>query len=124
MIKIACVGILCADVIVEKVLKYPKLGFLEKVNSITMHSGGNAMTNAINLKKLGVNSAIIGMVGNDMFGNYLKECLDKQNVDIRGLKTSKKAQTSTSVLMVDNSGERSFFHCTGTNDEFSINDID
>lgn len=122
--KIACVGILVADVIVEPVNAYPDKGVLEKVNSITVHNGGNAMTASINLKKLGVESSIVGMVGNDMFGDFLRQKLDAANVDTRALKTSADTQTSASVLMIDKTGERSFFHCVGTNAVFSINDID
>ena len=72
MKKVVCLGILVADVIVEPVDKYPGKGVLEKVNSITVHNGGNAMTASINLNKLGVDSSVIGMVGNDMFGEFLK----------------------------------------------------
>lgn len=122
--KVACVGILVADVIVEPVIAYPEKGVLEKVNSITVHNGGNAMTASINLRKLGVESKMVGMVGNDMFGQFLRERLQKADVDTRGLKTSDKDQTSASVLMIDKNAERSFFHCVGTNAVFGIDDID
>ena len=122
--KVACVGILVADVIVEPVIAYPEKGVLEKVNSITVHNGGNAMTASINLRKLGVESKMVGMVGNDMFGQFLRERLEKAEVDTRGLKVSDKDQTSASVLMIDKNAERSFFHCVGTNAVFSIDDID
>ncbi len=125
MKKVACVGIMVADVIVEPVETYPEHGLLVPVNSITMHSGGNAMTASINLRKLGVESSLIGGVGNDMFGDYLKNCLIKANVKTDGIKTYDKVQTSTSVLMIEkNTGERSFFHCRGANGAFSIDDID
>ena len=48
MKKVACVGILVADVIVQPVHKFPEKGVLEPVDSITVHNGGNAMTAAIN----------------------------------------------------------------------------
>ncbi len=124
MKKVGCVGILVADVIVEPVTGYPEKGVLLPVNSITMHNGGNAMTATINLKKMGVESTIIGMVGSDMFGQFLKGKLEDAGVNTAGLKTSDKAQTSASVLMIDESGERSFFHCTGTNAVFDESDID
>ena len=121
---VACVGILVADVIVEKVFRYPGKGVLEPVNSITMHNGGNAMTAAINLRKFGVQSHMVGMVGDDMFGQFLASKLKDASVDTAGLRVSDRAQTSTSVLMIDDAGERSFFHCTGTNAVFSYDDID
>ncbi len=122
--KAACVGILVADIIVEPVSKYPEKGLLMPVNSITLHNGGNAMTAAVNLKKLGVDTAIIGKVGADMFGKYLKARLADTGVDTRGLSIDAKVQTSASVLMLDKTGERSFFHCVGANGAFSLSDID
>lgn len=124
MKKVACVGILVADIIVEPVSNYPEKGILESVNSITMHNGGNAMTAAINLRKLGVESYMVGMVGDDMFGTFLKNKLEESGIDTKGVKISSEAQTSSSVLMIDKSGERSFFHCKGTNAIFSESDID
>lgn len=124
MMKIACVGILVADTIVEPVNGFPGKGILKNVNSITMHNGGNAMTASINIKKLGVETAIIGMVGKDSYGDFLVKKLSDSNVDTAGLKVSDSAQTSTSVLMIDSTGERSFFHCKGTNAVFSESDID
>lgn len=125
MKKVACVGILVADVIVEPVKAYPEKGVLEPVNSITMHSGGNAMTASINLRKMGVESTLVGRVGNDMFGDYLKKCLTDAGVKTDGIKSDDRAQTSASVLMIEEgTGERSFFHCVGSNGIFSIDDID
>jgi len=122
--KVACVGILVADVIVEPVGNYPEKGVLEPVNSITVHNGGNAMTAAINLKKMGGDSAMFGMVGKDMMGDYLEKRLAEEGVDTCGLVKSDKAQTSSSVLMIDKEGQRSFFHCRGANGVFSVEDID
>lgn len=125
MKSVACVGILVADVIVESVKEYPEKGLLLPVNSITVHSGGNAMTASINLKRYGVQSSIIGKVGNDLFGEYLRNVLKDKGVSTQGLKADKAVQTSASVLMIDSeSGERSFFHCVGSNASFSIEDID
>ena len=58
MMKVACVGILVADVIVDSIDKFPNKGELLPVNAITVHNGGNAMTASINLKKLGVSSSM------------------------------------------------------------------
>ena len=124
MMKIACVGILVADAIVERVSEYPQKGVMVPVNSISMCNGGNAMTAAINLRKLGVQSCIMGMVGKDMFGEFLIKKLAETGVGVNGLKISDVVQTSASVLMIDDYGERSFFHCKGANAVFSEKDID
>lgn len=123
MKKVACVGILVADVMVEPVKRLPDKGGLLPVNSITMHNGGNAMTAAINLKKRGIESYMVGMVGDDMFGEFLKSKLQTAGVNVDGLKTEPKTQTSASVVVIDESGERSFLHCKGANAELTVDDI-
>lgn len=123
MKKVACVGILVADVIVEPISKYPEKGVLVPVNSITMHNGGNAMTAAINLKKLEVESAIIGMIGDDIFGSFLKSKFCEAGIETSGLMVNENVQTSASVLMIDENAERSFFHVTGANAVFCEKDV-
>ena len=124
MYDVACVGILVADVIVKPVEKMPEKGILSPVDSIELFSGGNAMTAAINLRKMGLSSAMVGMVGDDRFGEFLRGCLEKYDVCTRGLKSTDKAQTSASTLLISDEGERSFWHCVGANGIFSIDDID
>ncbi len=122
--KVACVGILVADVMASPVDTVPERGMLSQVNAITVHSGGNAMTASINLTKMGVDAKIVGKVGNDMFGMYLRDCLNKAGVDTRALKQDDTVQTSASVVLSESTGERSFLHCVGTNAVFSVSDID
>lgn len=122
--KIACVGIMVADVMTDPIEAFPEPGKLVKIGAVTLHNGGNAMTAAINLKKMGVDAKMVGKLGNDMFGYYLRDCLDKAGVDTKGLRTDDKVQTSVSVVLLDATGERSFLHCTGTNAVLSVNDID
>ena len=123
MIDIACVGILVADVLTKTVDKFPQKGLLEQVDSIELFSGGNAMTASINIKKIGLESAIIGKIGNDSFGDFLESCLVKAGVETKGLSRDNNAQTSTSVLFSDKDGERTFFHCVGANGTFSLDDV-
>ena len=123
MIDVACVGILVADVITKPVDEIPEKGLLGLVDSIELFSGGNAMTAAINIKKIGLNSAVIGKIGNDPFGDFLEGCLDKSGVDTRGISRDEKVQTSTSVALSSSDGERTFLHCVGANGTFSVDDV-
>lgn len=123
MKRVACVGILVADVMAP-VGAMPARGELARVDSVTVHNGGNAMTAAINLHKMGVESYMVGKVGDDLFGKFLSDCLDKEGVDISGLKRDSDTQSSVSLVLLDSSGERSFLHCVGTNATFSYSDID
>ncbi len=124
MIDVACVGIMVADIKIRPVTKIPERGLLEKVDMIELHSGGNAMTAAININRLGLDAAIIGKVGCDSLGDYLISELEKNNVCTAGVARDEKAQTSASVLILSGDGERSFFHCVGADGTFRISDVD
>ena len=124
MKKVACVGILVADVMTKPVDSVPEKGLLSQVDAIELYSGGNAMTAAVNMRKMGVESYIIGKVGEDVFGRFLEEKMQEQGVDTTGLKHDKNTQTAVSVVLSASDGERTFLHCVGTNGTFSIDDVD
>lgn len=123
VIDVSCVGILVADVIAKPVSKVPEKGLLSLVDSIELFTGGNAMTASINISKLGLKSAIVGKVGEDYFGEFLKNVLLSKGVNCEALSTDKNNQTSASVALSDADGERTFLHCTGSNSSFSIRDV-
>lgn len=77
MIDVACIGILVADVIAKPVDSIPKKGLLGLIDGISLHSGGCAMSAAIDMSKIGLSTALIGKVGNDSFGEFLRESLIK-----------------------------------------------
>ena len=124
MMRVACVGILVADVMASPISSYPGKGERTRIGAVTVYNGGNAMTAAINLKKMGVESCIVGKIGDDMFGEFLRSRLDRAGVDTRGLATDPETQSSVSVVLLDGSGERSFLHCVGTNGTFGLSDVD
>ena len=122
MKKICCVGILVADVMAN-ISSFPKLGELERVESVTVHNGGNAMTAAVNLKRLGVESYLVGKVGDDIFGKGLLAGVKNSEVCTDGVKVDRDNQTSVSIVLLQD-GERSFLHAVGANGRFRLNDID
>ncbi|MCL2513774.1 MAG: carbohydrate kinase family protein [Oscillospiraceae bacterium] len=123
MFDIACVGIIVADVIAKPVDSLPEKGLLGQVGSIRLLNGGNAMTAAVNCSKLGLSSAMLGKIGGDAFGGFLKGVLSENKVNIDGLAVDKNAQTAASVALVGSDGERTFLHCVGADGTFSIDDV-
>lgn len=123
MFEVVCIGVLVADVIVYPVNTMPRRGLLNRVERISLHMGGCAMSAAIDMSKLGLKTALLGMVGNDSLGDFLKDSLVRNNVNIDGLVTDKVSQTSASVVLSDNTGERTFLHYIGVNGIFGMSDI-
>lgn len=123
MFDVACVGILVADVMTKTVDKIPDKGKLGLVDSINMYIGGCAANCAIDMAKLGLRTAIVGTIGKDAFGDFMRNELLSHNVNTDGLALCQKA-SSASIVLSDSSGERTFLHCLGANGIFSERDID
>lgn len=123
MYDITAVGILVTDVLAKPIDKVPGQGELNAINSIEMFSGGNAMTAAINISKLGLRSSLIGKIGTDTFGDFLYKCLEENGIPTNGVKRDHRVQTSASIVLSGSNGERSFLHCKGANAVFDISDI-
>lgn len=58
--------------------------------------------------KLGGSAAMIGMVGEDLFGRYLRGVLQETGIDDRGLKTTAEAETTLAFVSIAPDGDRDF----------------
>lgn len=124
MSKIICLGILVADVIARPVTKLPPKGKLTVVDTIELHTGGCATNSAIALAKIGEDVGVIGLLGKDGLGSFVCNRLIAENVDITGIGHTTKVGTSTTLVLSDTDGERSFMHSYGANGVFAEEDID
>jgi sugar/nucleoside kinase (ribokinase family) len=121
---VTCLGIIVADVIAKTVDELPKRGKLDLIDQLELHLGGCASNAAVDLVKLGVKSAVIGMVGDDGFGHFVVNVMKRNGVIVDGIKVDKRSKTSASVVSVHSNGERSFLHHMGANADFSKDDVD
>lgn len=124
MIDIACVGIIVADAIAKPVEKIPAKGKLELVDTLSLYTGGCAASASIDMAKIGIKVAIIGKMGNDGFGTFMKNAFLENGVITDGLIINENGSTSASLVIVTADGERSFIHCLGENATFVESDID
>lgn len=118
-----CIGILVADVIAKPMTSLPEKGKLMPINSISLHSGGCALSSAVDMSIIGLDTAVVGKIGNDGFGSYLTTVLKTAGVETKGIAVGENSNTSASVVVVGNDSERSFVHCFGANREFCYEDI-
>ncbi|WP_062352616.1 PfkB family carbohydrate kinase [Bacillus kwashiorkori] len=58
--------------------------------------------------RLGKRTSIIGKVGNNQFGCFLKSILNEANINTSGLVFSKDTNTTLAFVHLDENGERSF----------------
>jgi len=123
-VDVVSLGLACADVMVKPVTTLPEKGTLGLVPTLELHLGGLAAATASVLSQLGANVAFLGMVGNDGFGDFIVSKLNEANVNTEHVARSSEASTPATVVMIDDQGERTFLHHSGTAAHFSDKDID
>ncbi|MGQ9697533.1 MAG: carbohydrate kinase family protein [Armatimonadota bacterium] len=121
---VVCLGILVADVLGRPIDSMPPRGKLSLVDQIELHIGGCAANVSIDLARLGFNTATLGMVGNDGFGDFVVQTLEKSGVDAGGVVRTEEAHTSATMIMVHADGERSFLHYIGANAAYREEHVD
>lgn len=111
----AIFGLIVADVVARPMdpRRPPERGGLSVLDSISLHTGGNACNVAVAMAKLGMSVASAGLVGDDLFGAAMVERLSAAKVDASHVRRDPRAQTSATVVAVDPTGERCFFHVPG-----------
>jgi sugar/nucleoside kinase (ribokinase family) len=121
--KVCCVGIAVADVVASPINVMPDKGKLVLVDSIRMVTGGCAVNAGIDLAKMGIDTSVCSLIGEDAFGDFIVNELKRWGVNISGIVRSSRSATSSSIVISDGDGERSFLHTIGANGVFSISDI-
>ena len=122
--QVACLGIMVADVVARPVVDLPARGRLTLVEQMELHTGGCATNTGISLSKLGVDTAVLGAVGADGFGDFVVSRLMEHGIDSRGVRRKSGVNTSATMVMVDPDGERRFLHYLGANAKLSEDDVD
>lgn len=103
MQKILCFGELLVDWIPHG---FQQVGELN-IPLYAQFPGGAPANVAVACQRLGANSAFAGQVGSDAIGRYLKDCLNKYEVDTQYLLQSNH-QTAMAFVHLDPTGDRSF----------------
>lgn len=121
---ILCLGILVADVIGHPVRDIPAPGQLTLVEELGLFRGGCAATTAAVLARFAIPVQVLGRVGADPFGAFLRSALAGDGVDVSGVRRDEQANTSATMVLVNPDGERRFIHFVGANASLTLADID
>ncbi len=121
---VVCLGQFTADVVIKPVESVPEKGKAAFVDNISLSNGGCACNTAMALGKLGIATAVIGMLGRDAFGDFLIQTMQKTGLDVAGMIQDQSVNTSSTAVLVAPDGERSFLHYFGGNAKISESQID
>lgn len=93
----------------EILIDFTPYGESKEGNVLFEQNPGGAPANLlVAARRFGAKTAFVGKVGKDQFGYYLKDILDKIQVDTSGLVFTEKANTTLAFVHLNSEGDRSF----------------
>jgi sugar/nucleoside kinase (ribokinase family) len=104
----------------------PRVEHLEDAEHFTPKAGGAPANVAVGLRRLGIPSGFIGMVGNDAFGRLLRQTLEAEAIDLRSLAESRSQPTTLAFVALDEKGvpDFSFYRHPGADLSLRFSDVD
>lgn len=118
-----CAGIVVADHVCAPIDHMPAPGELVTTDRTELAIGGCASNVAVDLVRLGLDTAVAGIVGKDLFGRFVRESLQAAGVVCDHLVESTTRQTSGTFVINTRGEDRRFVHTVGANAEFSGREI-
>lgn len=103
MQKVICFGEALIDLLSDKTA-----GDTQGHERFTKFAGGAPANVSVALAKLGGNAYFAGMLGQDMFGQFLSKELAEQGVKTDYVQFTKQAKTALAFVSLDQHGERTF----------------
>jgi sugar/nucleoside kinase (ribokinase family) len=105
----------CADLVVDLGEVVPQFGQKEQyVNSYALDMGGSTCIFACQCAKLGLKTAGLGVVGEDMFGYIVKNTLEKSGVDTSNIIARSDIQTGLGLHLKRAGDDRSILTYSGS----------
>ena len=111
--------VLCGSCVVDILVRPVPLekaiggGLLLHCDPIEVTTGGIVSNSGVAMSKLGMRVAAFTYVGNDDWAGVIRRKYQAEGIDTAGLITHPTGATSTTAVLIDPTGERSFAHCVG-----------
>ena len=124
---IVVAGHICLDIIPGwKVgsIKTIVPGHILEMSGLKLSTGGAVANTGLTLKKLGINTTLLGKIGSDAFGKVILEILQKEDKTlVENMIISKNEISSYTIVLNPPDTDRVFLHYPGPNHTFDANDI-
>lgn len=121
MSRIVVVGSLNMDLVINSP-RIPAMGETILGNNFITTYGGKGANQAVAAAKLGGDVAMIGCIGDDIFGERLLANLNNNGIDTRCIKVVEGYPTGVAVILVEN-GDNCIIVDPGANSELKPDDI-
>jgi ribokinase len=119
--KVIVVGSINVDLVVT-VDRFPRAGETLIGNSFARHPGGKGANQAIAAARMGARTVMIGAVGADAFGTFMRDTLSQAGVETDLVRGVPDTPTGTAAITVAG-GENSIVVIAGANARLTVPDI-
>jgi sugar/nucleoside kinase (ribokinase family) len=124
-------GHICLDIFPDLTAsaqdKFEKMflpGRLLQVGPVTFSTGGPVSNTGLALHKLGIKTQLMGKVGDDLFGQAIKQLMGTYDPHLAdGMVVDQSVGTSYTIVINPPGVDRIFLHCPGANNTFGVEDI-
>ena len=124
MYKVVGIDMPCMDVNVA-LPKFPKPDFGESINQTSWQGGGKVASGIVATARLGVRCAMLGAVGDDIFGKFIIADFKKHGIDTTSMRVSQGETSSMSVVLSEaEKGSRTILHRLGTTPRHTADEMD
>ena len=120
---VICVGLIVADHVCAPIRKIPAPGGLITTPRLDLSIGGCAANVGTDLAKLDLDVSLVGCIGNDPFGQFVRQQLEANQVCCDHVQVSATAQTSATMVVNVQGEDRRFIHAVGANTELTGKEI-
>ena len=108
MSMIDIIGAACMDILISSVDRDTFFSGKQKVDTIRMYPGGDALNEALILSHFKADTKLISVLGDDLTGRMLLEHMRAEDLAYNEDILKKEMETYLSLVMVDENGERTF----------------
>ena len=123
-------GHLCLDII-PRITATPEQfqaafgpGRLLEVGPVALSTGGSVSNTGLVLHKLGIPTRLMGKIGDDLFGQAIRQVIGGFALDLMdGMIVDPAVATSYTLIISPPGIDRTFIHCPGANDTFGADDV-
>lgn len=119
------IGDLNADLILQGEDPVPAFGQVEKLVDVgVLTIGGSCGITACGARRLGLRTACVGVLGDDLLGSFMKSALTAQGIDVSACPIDPNRQTGISAVLTRPGGEgRAILTAPGTIEVLTVDDI-
>ena len=96
--------------------RFPRPGETVVGNSFLTYAGGKGANQAVAVSRMGARSAMVGRVGEDIFGPQLLDGLTTAGVDITGVGINPNEMSGIAVIGIDETAQNCITQILGAND--------